>query len=224
VPGRAADPVAQAKTGVAEAERTLAAFEAERAELVSRRDADVERRRQIAFAAHSGQDREARKRLDALHDEAVRYDSRLASLDDAINEAKRRVVRAHEAAAHAADRAQALQLREALIAFIATAGQLDEALAAVAVHGNKLCELQREMRLAGAVVPNGAQLDSLGARCLLTACSATPWRRHFETLAPHERRSFAELCAYWGKTLERNIATRLGEAEPATKIEPEVAA
>jgi len=34
VPGRAADPVAQAKTGVAEAERTLAAFEAERARAV----------------------------------------------------------------------------------------------------------------------------------------------------------------------------------------------
>jgi hypothetical protein len=74
VPGRAA----QAKTGVAEAERTLAAFEAERAELVARRDADVERRRQIAFDAHAGRDREARKRLDALHDEAVQYDSRLA--------------------------------------------------------------------------------------------------------------------------------------------------
>ena len=78
VPGRAADPVAQAKTGVAEAERTLAAFEAERADLVARRDADVERRRQIAFDAHAGRDREARKRLDALHDEAVQYDSRLA--------------------------------------------------------------------------------------------------------------------------------------------------
>ena len=43
----------QIKTGVAEAERTLAAFEAERAELVARRDADVERRRQIAFDAHA---------------------------------------------------------------------------------------------------------------------------------------------------------------------------
>jgi hypothetical protein len=93
----------------------------------------------------------------------------------------------------------------------------------VAEHGYKLQDLQEQMHRLGAAVPNAAQLDSLGYRCLLTACAATPWRRHFEALAPNERRSFAALCAIWGQTIERNIAPRLGEEptnEPTkTKIE-----
>jgi hypothetical protein len=201
------------------------------AELQERREAQLHRKSELeserkthAYAAHVQHDAEAGKLLTRAIDETLRLDQHIASLDDALAEQARVVARAEAAAAQEADRAQALALREALIAFIATARQLDEALAAVALHGIKLCELQREMHRAGAAVPSGAQIDALGARCLLTACSQTPWRRHFEVLPPHERRSFSELVAYWGAAIERNIKIRLGEAEPATKIEPEVAA
>jgi len=215
-PGRAAD--------VASERRVLEELRGRREAQLHRKSELESERKTHAYAAHVQHDAEASKLLSRAIDEALRLDQHIASLDDAIAEQECVVARAEAAMAQEADRAQALALRQALIAFIATAGQLDDALAAVAMHGVKLCELQREMHRAGAAVPNGAQLDALGARCLLTACAATPWRRHFETLAPHESRSFSEVCAYWGQKIERNIAARLGEAEPALKIEPEVAA
>ena len=95
--------------------------------------------------------------------------------------------------------------------FVETAGQLDRALADVAALGHNLHQIQARMRELGAVVPNGAQLDSLGARCLLTACAATPWHRHFEVLAPHERRSFSALIDIWNSTNQKHLAARLGE-------------
>ena len=200
-------------------------------ELIARREAQLHRKTELeaerkssAHAALALRDAEAGRVLDRVTNEALKLDQHLLSLTDAINEQERVVARAEAAAAQEADRAQALALREALDAFIATARQLDDALAAVALHGIKLCELQQVMRRVGAAVPSGAQIDALGARCLLTACSQTPWKRHFEVLPPHERRSFSELVAYWGAAIERNIKIRLGEAEPATKIEPEVAA
>ena len=192
-------------------------------ELIARREAQLHRKTELeaerkssAHAALALRDVEAGRVLDRVTQESLRLDAHLLSLADAIGEQERVVARAEATEAQEADRAQALALREALAAFIATARQLDDALAAVALHGVKLCELQQIMHRAGAAVPNGAQLDSLGARCLLTDCAATPWRRHFETLAPSERRSFAALCAQWGQNIERNIAARLGE-EPTNE-------
>src|SRR5262249_43481652 len=93
--------------------------------------------------------------------------------------------------------------------FVQTARQLDEALADVATLGHNLHQIQARMRELGSPVPNNSQLDSLGYRCLLTACASTPWFRHFETLAPSERRSFAALIDIWRATNEKHLAARL---------------
>jgi hypothetical protein len=195
---------------VANAEQMLARFERERAELIERKAALADKRKAVAYDAHAAGNT---KLLDGVHREAAELDSRIAGLDDAVAEAQRRLQQAHEHEARFADRNQALELRAHLVMFLETARALDEALAAVAAHGNKLHELQAQMHRCGAAVPNPAQLDSLGARSLLTACAATPWRRHFETLAPHERRSFAALCAQWGQNIQRGISARLGEEQ-----------
>jgi len=200
----------------ADAERTLAELEARRDRLIERRQQIERERGEVAYAAHTG-DSGASKLLDRVITEAVKNDEHLKALADAIAEGQRRLAQAREHEAKHADRNQALALREHLIMFLETARSLDEALVAVAAHGNKLHELQAQMHRLGAAVPNPAQLDSLGARCLLTACATTPWRRHFETLAPHERRSFSALCAQWGENIARNIAARLGESEPTNE-------
>jgi hypothetical protein len=199
-------------------------------ELVARREAQLHRKVELeserkthAFAAHVEGNAEAGKLLSRAIDEALRLDQHLASLDDAIAEQQRRVAAAETVAAKQADRQLAVELRDTCIEFLQAARQLDGALAAVAEHGHRLHLLQEQMHRLGAAVPSAAQLDSLGYRSLLTAVSAGPWHRHFETLAPHERRSFAALCAIWVGTIERNIAARLGEAEP-TATAPEVAA
>jgi hypothetical protein len=115
--------------------------------------------------------------------------------------------------AKAADREQAKELRVVLEQFVQTARQLDEALADVAVLGRNLHQIQARMRELNAPVPNAAQLDSLGYRCLLTACAATAWHRHFEVLAPHERRSFSALIDIWNSTNQKHLASRIGDEQ-----------
>jgi hypothetical protein len=95
--------------------------------------------------------------------------------------------------------------------FVQTATQLDAALADVAALGRNLHQIQARMRELNSPVPNAAQLDSLGYRCLLTACASTPWSRHFEILAPHERRSFSALIDIWRATNEKHLALQLGD-------------
>jgi hypothetical protein len=94
---------------------------------------------------------------------------------------------------------------------VQTATQLDAALAEVAGLGHNLHQIQARMRELGSPVPNAAQLDSLGYRCLLTACASTPWFRHFETLAPSERRSFSTLIDIWRATNAKHLASRLDD-------------
>jgi hypothetical protein len=213
---------ADEQINVAAAERTLAELEIRRERLIERRH-EIERERgQLAYAAHTG-DAGASKLLDRVITEAVRNDEHLKALADAIAEGQRRLAVAREHEAKAADREAASELRGVLAEFLRTAHQLDTALAAVAAEGYKLHELQERMHRLGAAVPNGAQIDSLGYRSLLTACASTPWRRHFETLAPHERRSFSQLCAIWGQTIERNVATRLGVEQTNNKQQTEAA-
>jgi hypothetical protein len=211
---------------VTEAEATLQRFERERNDVLDRRTLLADKRREIAFDALSG-DKSASKLLDGLHREAVELESRLVSVNDAIAEAQRRLAAAREHEAREADGEKASALCRVLTEFLQTARALDAALVTVAEHGNRLHELQASMHMLGAAVPSAAQLDALGYRCLLTAIGGTVWRRHFETLAPHERRSFSELCALWGRTLQRSIAARLGDAEQIsneqTKTETEAA-
>jgi hypothetical protein len=193
---------------VQQAEATLAEFERQRSDLIAQHEQRTALRREVSFAAHAG-DPEASRQLDGLHDEAVRHESRLVSITDAINEARRRLQQAHDAEARAADRDQAKELRVVLDQFTRTAAELDRVLADVARLGHALHQIQVQMAQLGSPVPNGAQLDSLGYRCLLTACSATPWHRHFQVLAPHERRSFSDLIAIWTDTNRKHLASRL---------------
>ena len=109
------------------------------------------------------------------------------------------------------DRTNARELKVVLDRFVQTATQLDAALAEVAALGHNLHQIQARMRELGSPVPNGAQLDSLGYRCLLTACASTPWHRHFQVLAPSERRSFGAPIDIWRVTNEKHLALRLGD-------------
>ena len=78
---------------------------------------------------------------------------------------------------------------------------------------HNLHAIQARMVELHAPVPNGSQLDSLGYRCLLTACASTPWHRHFQVLAPSERRSFSDLIAIWNATNQKHLASRLSDEQ-----------
>jgi hypothetical protein len=199
---------------VADAERVIANLTAKRDALVARGTEMATIRASYAYAAHARDDETARRKLDAINRETAEHGSELASIDAALKTAQQRLDTAKRYQAAQADRDKARKLSVVLDQFTQTATQLDRVLADVARLGHALHQIQAQMAQLGSPVPNGSQLDSLGYRCLLTACAATPWHRHFQVLAPHERRSFADLIAIWTDTNRKYLAVRLDGDQP----------
>jgi hypothetical protein len=200
----------QTAVTVANAEQLLARFEKERADLMERKAALADKRRNAAYDAHAG-DGSASKLLDGLHREAVELESRIAGLDDAIAEARRRLEQAREAAAREQDRERALLLRQALAAFIEAGKGCDAALDLLISASTDLRNGITVMNKLGCTHPSHAQLDALGSIALRTALTDTAWVRYFERVSPVERKTFAGLTATWAAMVERYIASRLGD-------------
>jgi len=192
---------------VAEAEKIVADLEGRRDALIERDAALAEERSELAFAALSRDDGKARTRLDTINRTASEFASELAAHDSALETARKRleVARQHEARQVSRDRA--MQLHEKVSEFVATANDLDAALAEVASLSHRIEELRREMQLLGATIPTPSQLESLGGRCLATVIGSSPWVRLFELppVPPNERRTFASLINGWADQIERNF-------------------
>ena len=198
-------------TSVSDAEAAIARLEGKRSELLARGTELATVRASLAYAALADGDDKSRAKLDKLNIEAATHTSEVAAVEAAIKTANERLAVARNHEAKQADRASARELSVVLDQFTRTAAELDRVLADVARLGHALHQIQVQMAQLGSPVPNGAQLDSLGFRCLLTACAATPWHRHFQVLAPHERRSFSDLIAIWTDTNRKHLASRLGD-------------
>ena len=200
-------------TSVSDAEAAIARLEGKRSELLARGTELATVRASLAYAALADGDDKSRAKLDKLNIEAATHTSEVAAVEAAIKTANERLAVARNHEAKQADRASARELSVVLDQFTRTAAELDRVLADVARLGHALHQIQVQMAQLGSPVPNGAQLDSLGFRCLLTACAATPWHRHFQVLAPHERRSFSDLIAIWTDTNRKHLASRLGDEQ-----------
>jgi hypothetical protein len=200
---------------VADAEQAIANLEQKRAAMVARGDQLATNRASVAYKALHDDDATAKATLERINKESIEHDHALASVDAALKTARHRLEAAKRHEAKAADRDNARQLSVALDQFTQTAAELDRVLADVAALGHNLHQIQGRMREFGSPVPNAAQLDSLGFRCLLTACAATPWHRHFQVLAPHERRTFSDLIAIWTDTNRKHLAARLDQTHEA---------
>jgi hypothetical protein len=121
-----------------------------------------------------------------------------------------------EYATTTATNCSALALREELQAFCKHAMQIDDALGVVVEASAALRESLVKMHSLGTSFPSSDQLDVLGKICVLTTLQRTPWGRHFEPIAPNQRRNFTALVMTWHDTIERDIAARLGEEEEET--------
>jgi hypothetical protein len=196
------------QTSVANAEAMLERFERERADLIERKAALAEKRRAVAFDAHAG-DGSASKLLNGLHQQAVELESRIAGLDDALAEARRRLEQAREAQARQHDREQALLLRAALATFIEAGKGCDAALELFVSASQDMRNALTTMNRLGASHPSHNQLDSLGAIALRTALTDSSWSRYFERVSVVERKSFTSLVAAWAAQVERGIRERL---------------
>ena len=207
-------------TDVERATAALAELERKRKALVESRAADDNERRAVAFKAHSDGDAKARQVLDRLNAAAVRFDSELRSVEDAIAEGQGRLQQARAAEAQAADRAAALELKKLVEGMSEHFAVVDDALADFVTASNFLkADFDHLLRL-GIPSPRQEQLDVLGYAALLTSLGqAIPWRRRFQVLAPRERKTFASLGTAWCEHLMRDVERRLGESEPAKATE-----
>jgi hypothetical protein len=134
--------------------------------------------------------------------------------NDAIAEATRRLAAADAAEALAADKDNARKLREVVDQFMEHAIAIDQAFQTVTKEAVALEEALKQIHSLGCQFPSRAQLDSLGARALLTALQSTPWRREFETISPSQRQSFASLAGQWvDRIIANHIAPVTGELE-----------
>jgi hypothetical protein len=199
-------------------------------ELAAKRDAHLELgkkltddRREIAFAANTG-DQGARKKLDALNHESALHERELENLSAAIEEAIKRLDAARREENLKGDRKKALRLRELLPQFVAHGEKIDEMLASLVAESNAMAQTLREMNALGCANPNDRQLHVNASFVIHTAMSQSPWRSEFRHLRPEERRTFGELFAgmnkaspagfergSWKITIERSIQKLLGE-------------
>lgn len=199
------------QTTSAEAEAAVALLEEKIRRHRDRAAELVAARKSSAYAARVLLDVEQSKILDGIIDESSKHALEGNALLDALDEAKRRLEQARQDEAHKADKQAAQALRRVLAEFVAQGEQLDAALATIAETGVEIRETLSRMHGLGSGFPSHQQLDVLGSLCLRTALQKTPWDRHFERLAPNQRRSFGDLVRQWSATVEHQISARLGE-------------
>lgn len=196
---------------VAACEQTLKELEAKRAKLVERGAELPELRKGAAYLAHVERNAEARHALDKVSAEIATYDSELAALDDAIAEAKNRVLIAQAFEAAAADRVRAARALELLGAFKEAGHELDDAWRVVSERSKLLSNLLSQLHACGVRVPTHEQLDILGHAAMATAIMSTPWAKRYRHLAPNQRQSFRSLFDAWAVASESRLRAQLRE-------------
>jgi hypothetical protein len=198
------------KTQVENAQSIVDRLETTRRQFVERGAELAEERRKISFLAHTG-DQPARKKLDRIIADLVTNGNELASVDEAIIEANARLNVAMVHASLAADREQALDLREALFDFCDAGEKIDQAFAAISEATRDLTAAHGRMYALGSRTPTHDQVRVFGLLALQTALMQTPWAKEFPHLAPNQRRSFKTLVDGWHDQIAPGLAARIGE-------------
>jgi hypothetical protein len=201
-------------TDVEKAEKIVADLEMKRGRLLDRGKEIGDQIAANGFKVHAENDKTARSELDKLTAASVSHQAETKSPEAAIKQAGERLDAVKRSAAPAEDQTQARELRQALKEFVAFGLELDAALAVIVDSGTRLRKTADKLLALGSPNPTHEQLNALGALALHTALSQTPWSREFRTLAPRERKSFADLVRAWASTAERaHVAPRLGEQQ-----------
>ena len=133
--------------------------------------------------------------------------------------AQANLAEAKQREAEADQRRVALEVR-GLLASLRDAGAVcDNALAEFTAGSDAMRQIIQRINALGFNHPTGMQYMSLGERAVRTALVQTAFARAFEAIPPSERQQFNDFVGRWCASLEREIATRLGE----TKNQKEVA-
>jgi hypothetical protein len=143
----------------------------------------------------------------------------MKSIEAALIEAGARLNVARAGEALAADRAQALLLREKSARFKELGIDLDGACADVAQLLNEMIGVLDEIHSCGQAAPTSEQFRINATMALKTMLQSLPmhWTNDFEyqRLQPHQKKSFSALASGWADMIENNIVARIGTKEAA---------
>lgn len=199
-------------TEVETARGTLADLEAKLAAVTARSVELADGRRLLSFAAHSGEDSAAEKKLRALNTESTHVNLDIENVRSAIEEAKRRLAEAEraEAAAAAAENAEAVM--KIADRFAERGRRIDEAFARARAELDGFQTDMDALHALGVTHPRGEQFAVLGGLALASHLMTLPLKVDREHLAPRERRSFTETADAWRASIARSMAPFLEEA------------
>jgi hypothetical protein len=199
------------------APKIIATLEDKRKHLNQRAVELADERNKIAFGAHVEGDAKSRKRLDQINVEITTLSSEAASIDAALTEANTRLATAKRDEALAANRANAVQLREKLARFVELGMQLDDAVWDIGSSVTEMVALVNAMHALGQAAPTSEQFRVNGTMALKTMLQELPqlWINDFgfARLAPNQKKNFKALVEGWSQMIEQNIASRIGETK-----------
>jgi hypothetical protein len=196
---------------IEKAERDLASLEEQREAIFSRAKLLRKERDAIAFAALTAGDKKAKERLREINLEDTNLGANLASVEAALTVARDNLVQAKAAQAQAADRANALALREKLKRFVELGLVLDDCFADFRSAAIEMKSVLDDIHNLGQVAPTAMQFRVLCDLAFKTAVHGTPfWSQDFPAISPSQRKTFGSLVSGWSANIEANIERRLG--------------
>jgi DNA repair exonuclease SbcCD ATPase subunit len=202
----AQDAELAALENVSIAQDVLAELVAKRADAVARRPDIEARQRALGYALHVRQDAGAKRELMALTRAAHDLAGEIASLEGAIEEAKRHEAEAAARLEELRGKSAASELR-AIAAQMRVAGEAADSAARTLLAALLGIEtLSTAMQEHGSSRPTRAIVQNGLRRALLAAFCSTPYQS--SPLPPNERRTFAQLTAAWSTGAE-DIAARV---------------
>jgi hypothetical protein len=208
-------------TAVELAEKTLRDLHETKDALTHRIKLLSDQKQKISFAAHTG-DKGARAKLNAIIIEAGIHGGELESIEAALQEANQRLVAARAAEALAANRKQALALRDMNAKMTELAQQADDAAWDYISSLLAIKTLNEEMHKLGAERPSSEQVRVnlvIATKSMLQALPSN-WVTEFgfSLLLPSQKKTPKAIVAAWHDSIETDIARRLGETKQKEKV------
>jgi hypothetical protein len=203
---------------IEKANRDLNSLEEQREALFSRARLLSKERDAIAFAALTAGDKKAKDRLREINLEDIGLTANLTSVEAALTVARANLANAKAAEAQAADKANALALREKLKKFVELGLILDDCFADFRSAAIEMKQVLDDIHNLGQVSPTAQMFRVNCDLAFKTAVQGTPfWSQDFPAMSPSQKKTFGSLVKSWSANIEANIERRLGENSGANK-------
>lgn len=213
-----------ALTMIEAAEATIAKLTEKRSVANTRMSEIARERSAVSYSAHVDADPAAQKKLAALTAETVRFDSELASIDDALATAKLKLETAQRAEQIAETKKAAKAAQQNYKWMIDAGKQITEHAQALAMLLDEVKQRAEANHGLGQPFPSSMQIISMLSRGISTLILTLPIRNFEHSfLPPNQRIDLGRAVADWGNTGLKNLDAAwsgLGNGHAQPKPQP----